>query len=92
MSRRWLGTVLHLVGFLLATTGNQIDKHPVTDYSAFRHENSLPQRAQTESVGQREPEVYGRVTLADIEAKVRERAAQLKVGIESAIQSGRRAG
>jgi 3-dehydroquinate dehydratase-2 len=33
-------------------------------------------------LGQREPEVYGRVTLADIEAKVRERAAQLKVEIE----------
>ena len=33
-------------------------------------------------LGQREPEVYGRVTLADIEAKVRERAAQLKAGID----------
>ena len=33
-------------------------------------------------LGQREPDVYGCVTLADIEAKVRERAAQLKVGIE----------
>ena len=29
-------TVFTLLGFLLATTGNQIDKHPVTDYSAFR--------------------------------------------------------
>ena len=33
-------------------------------------------------LGQREPEVYGRATLADIEAKVRERAAQLRVDIE----------
>ncbi len=33
-------------------------------------------------LGQREPEVYGRATLADIEASVRERAAQLKVEIE----------
>src|SRR5450432_3935523 len=33
-------------------------------------------------LGQREPEVYGRVTLADIEAKVRERAGQLKVEID----------
>src|SRR5947209_12318229 len=33
-------------------------------------------------LGQREPEVYGRTTLADIEAKVRERAAKLKVGVE----------
>jgi 3-dehydroquinate dehydratase II len=33
-------------------------------------------------LGQREPEVYGRATLADIEAKVRERAAQLRVEIE----------
>ena len=33
-------------------------------------------------LGQREPEVYGRTTLADIEAKVRERAAQMKVGID----------
>ena len=29
-------TAFTLLGFLLATTGNQIDKHPVTDYSAFR--------------------------------------------------------
>jgi len=33
-------------------------------------------------LGQREPDVYGRATLSDIEAKVRERAAQLKVGID----------
>ena len=33
-------------------------------------------------LGQREPEVYGRATLADVEAKVRERAAQLAVEIE----------
>jgi 3-dehydroquinate dehydratase-2 len=33
-------------------------------------------------LGQREPEVYGRTTLADIEAKVRDRAAKLGVGIE----------
>lgn len=33
-------------------------------------------------LGTREPEVYGRTTLADIEAKVRERAAQLKVSVD----------
>jgi 3-dehydroquinate dehydratase-2 len=33
-------------------------------------------------LGSREPEVYGRLTLADIEAKVRKRAAQLKVEVE----------
>ncbi len=33
-------------------------------------------------LGQREPEVYGRTTLTDIEAKVRERATQLKAGID----------
>ncbi len=33
-------------------------------------------------LGTREPEVYGRTTLADIEAKVRERAAQLKVAVD----------
>ena len=33
-------------------------------------------------LGTREPEVYGRTTLADIEAKVRERAAQLKVTVD----------
>lgn len=33
-------------------------------------------------LGTREPEVYGRTTLADIEAKVRARAAQLKVEID----------
>ena len=33
-------------------------------------------------LGTREPEVYGRTTLAGIEAKVRERAAQLKVAID----------
>lgn len=33
-------------------------------------------------LGQREPSVYGRETLADIEAQVRERASQLKVAVE----------
>jgi 3-dehydroquinate dehydratase-2 len=33
-------------------------------------------------LGQREPEVYGRTTLADIEAKVRERAAQFNAEID----------
>jgi 3-dehydroquinate dehydratase-2 len=33
-------------------------------------------------LGTREPEVYGRTTLTDIEAKVRERAEQLKVEID----------
>lgn len=33
-------------------------------------------------LGQREPEVYGRTTLGDIEAKVRERAAKFKADIE----------
>jgi len=33
-------------------------------------------------LGQREPEIYGRFTLADIEAKVRERAAKFKAEVE----------
>jgi 3-dehydroquinate dehydratase-2 len=33
-------------------------------------------------LGQREPEVYGRATLADVEAKVRERAAKLGVKVD----------
>ncbi len=33
-------------------------------------------------LGQREPQVYGRATLGDIEAKVRERARELSVEIE----------
>lgn len=33
-------------------------------------------------LGQREPGVYGGATLADIEAQVRQRAGQLKVGVE----------
>ena len=33
-------------------------------------------------LGQREPEVYGRTSLADIEASVRERAAKLQVEID----------
>jgi 3-dehydroquinate dehydratase-2 len=33
-------------------------------------------------LGQREPEIYGHTTLADIEAKVREHAAELKVEID----------
>jgi 3-dehydroquinate dehydratase-2 len=33
-------------------------------------------------LGQREPEVYGRATLADIETKVRERAKELNVEID----------
>jgi 3-dehydroquinate dehydratase II len=33
-------------------------------------------------LGTREPEVYGRTTLADIEAKVRQRAGELKVEVD----------
>lgn len=33
-------------------------------------------------LGQREPEIYGHATLADIEAEVRKRAKQLKVEID----------
>jgi 3-dehydroquinate dehydratase-2 len=33
-------------------------------------------------LGQREPEIYGHTTLADIEAKVRERAGELNVEID----------
>jgi len=33
-------------------------------------------------LGTREPEVYGRLTLADIEGKVRQRAAELKVEVD----------
>jgi 3-dehydroquinate dehydratase II len=33
-------------------------------------------------LGQRQPDVYGRVTLPDIEARVRQRAAELKVEID----------
>ncbi|HBF30702.1 type II 3-dehydroquinate dehydratase [Rhizobium sp.] len=33
-------------------------------------------------LGTREPEIYGRLTLADIEVAVRERAAQLKVEVD----------
>jgi 3-dehydroquinate dehydratase-2 len=33
-------------------------------------------------LGQREPEIYGHTTLADIEAKVRDRAAKLKVEVD----------
>jgi len=33
-------------------------------------------------LGSREPEIYGRTTLADIEVKVREQAAQLNVAVD----------
>jgi len=33
-------------------------------------------------LGQREPEVYGRTTLADIETEIRKRAAELKITVD----------
>jgi 3-dehydroquinate dehydratase II len=33
-------------------------------------------------LGQREPDIYGRLTLSDIEAKVRQRARELKMDVE----------
>ena len=33
-------------------------------------------------LGQRQPEIYGRTTLADIEAKLREKAAKAGVGLD----------
>jgi 3-dehydroquinate dehydratase-2 len=33
-------------------------------------------------LGQREPEVYGRLTLADIETKIHERATELKMSVD----------
>jgi 3-dehydroquinate dehydratase-2 len=39
-------------------------------------------------LGTREPEVYGTLTLAEIDARIRERAAQLGVEVETAQANG----
>jgi 3-dehydroquinate dehydratase-2 len=39
-------------------------------------------------LGTREPDVYGTITLADIDARVRERATQLGVEVETAQSNG----
>lgn len=46
------------------------------------NESVVPEWLNLNLLGTREPEVYGRTTLAGIEAKVRQRAAELKVEID----------
>jgi len=46
------------------------------------HEGPFSERAESEPPGERQPEVYGRRTLGDIESMLRERAMRRGVEIE----------
>jgi len=59
-----------------------IDNRPADRYHANRMNVLFLNGPNLNLLGQREPEVYGRLTLEDIEAKVRERAAKLNVTVE----------